>query len=116
MSSDIISARAAEYAASQLEKNGADAVRLVVCSFDIAAVKKENRAGIIEMIDSCALACVGVVPFDSELQKAQDKGALPDEDALSSIAYRNISRRIAGFDTRLFSGMGKIEKKRVKAL
>ena len=110
------SVRAAEYAASELEKNGAKTLRLVICSFDITAVKKENRAGIIEMIDSSALACIGVVPFDPSLQSSQDKGVIPPEKALSSVAYRNIARRIDGFDTRLFDGMGKIQKKRIKAL
>ena len=109
------SVRAAEYAASQLENKGADALRLVICSFDLTAVKKEKRAGIIEMIDSSFLACIGVVPFDSTLQKTQDRGQLPDKDSLSALAYGNIARRIEGFDTRLFSGMGKIEKKRMKA-
>ena len=109
------SIRAAEYAADEMQKKGAKAMRLVICSFDLEAVKKENRAGIIEMIDSSFLSCVGVVPFDRTLQKTQDKGIMPDEDSLSALAYRNISKRISGFDTRLFDGMGRLGKKRVKA-
>ena len=110
------SIRAAEYAASQLEKRGAKSMRLVICSFDLSAVERRERAGIIEMIDSSFLPCVGVVPFDPDLQYAQDLGVIADGDFISSQAYANIAERITGKDVRLFSGMGKFEKKRMKAL
>jgi len=110
------SIRGAEYAASQLEANGAGAMRLVICAFDLEAVKKEKRAGMIEMIDSSALSCVGVVPFDPKLQGMQDKGKLPDKKSTTAIAYGNISKRISGYDVMLFDGMKKLHKQRTKAL
>ena len=110
------SIRAAEYAATQLGKNGAKEQRLVVCSFDLSAVERNERAGIIEMIDSSFLPCVGVVPFDPDLQYAQDLGVIADGDFISSMAYSNIAKRITGIDVRLFEGMGRLEKKRMKAL
>lgn len=110
------SIRGAEYAAAQLEAKGAGAMRLVICSFDLDAVKKEKRAGMIEMIDSSALSCVGVVPFDPKLQGMQDKGKLPDEKSTTAIAYGNIAKRISGYDVKLFDGMKKLSKKRTKAL
>lgn len=110
------SIRGAEYAASMLEKNGAQTMRLVICAFDLHGVEKKERAGIIEMIDSSLLPCAGVVPYDEKLQYYQDQGRIADEKLISQIAYRNIARRISGKDVRLFDGMGKIERKRMKAL
>lgn len=110
------SIRGAEYAAAQLDANGAKEEKLVICSFDVDAVRYDDRAGIIEVIDSSELACIGVVPFDGEVQRAQDSGSIPPADALSSVAYRNIAMRIRGYDTRLFDGMGKLGRKRKKAL
>lgn len=110
------SIRAAEYASVQLEAHGAKNMRLVVCAFDIKAVKRENRAGIIEMIDSSSLTCVGVVPFDPKLQGTQDKGMIPREDSDISVAYCNISRRISGADVKLFDGIRSLFVRRLKAL
>ncbi len=111
----MTSVRAAEYAAARLEKAGASAMRLVICGFDLSSVKREKRAGIIEMIDRSALPCLGVVPFDRTLQKAQDNGVLPGKRALSTIAYANIAGRIAGVETPLFSGMGSLYRRRALA-
>lgn len=110
------SIRGAEYAASRLEAKGAGVMRLVICAFDIKAVKKENRAGMIEMIDSSALPCVGVVPFDPKLQGMQDRGELPGDKSNTAIAYANIAKRISGYDVKLFEGMKKLSKRRTKAL
>ena len=106
------SIRSAEYAAHQLSGAGADVMRLVICSFDLFAVKKEKRAGVIEMIDSSSLQCAGVVPFDRKLQSAQDKGTIPDKKSPSQTAYRNIAKRIMGYDVPLFSGIKSVEKKK----
>ena len=99
------SVRAAEYAASRLERSGAGLLRLCVCAFDLGAVRRENRAGVIAMIDQSALQCIGVVPFDRKLQSAQDRGRLPPRKSPVSGAYRNIARRLMGYDVPLFDGM-----------
>lgn len=112
----LTSIRAAEYAASRLERAGAAQMRLVICGFDLTSVKKENRAGVIEMIDRCALPCLGVVPFDRKLQKAQDNGCLPGKKSLSAAAYANMAERLTGSETPLFSGMGKLYRRRALAL
>lgn len=111
----LTSVRAAEYAASRLERAGAVQMRLVICGFDLTSVKREKRAGVIEMIDRCSLPCVGVVPYDRKLQRAQDNGEPPDERSLSSAAYANIAGRIAGVETPLFHGMGSLYRKRALA-
>ena len=105
----------AEYAASRLERAGAVQMRLVICGFDLSSVRREQRAGVIEMIDRCALPCAGVVPYDRKLQKSQDNGLLPDERSLSGAAYANIAGRIAGTEIPLFHGMGRLYRKRALA-
>lgn len=109
------SVRAAEFAAHRLQENGAKVLKMVICAFDIMSVRRENRAGVIEMIDSSSLGCVGVVPFDKTLQKSQDCGKIPSEKTLSSKAYANIAKRIMGYDVPLFDGMGKYYRRRKSA-
>ena len=62
------------------------------------------------------LACVGVVPLDPKLQGIQDRGMIPPEDSEVSVAYCNISRRIAGADVKLFDGIKGLFGRRLKAL
>lgn len=112
----MTSVRAAEYAAARLERAGARGMRLVICSFELSTVKREKRAGIIEMIDRSALPCLGVVPFDRRLRRWQDNGELPPERSLSSVAYANIADRIVGKETPLFYRMGTLYRRRALAL
>ena len=109
------SVRAAEYAAELLKKAGAGVIRVVICGFDLTSVRREYRAGIIEIVDESTLRCVGVVPFDRKLQKYQDKGVRPPAKNLSTKAYENIMRRISGYDVPLFDGMRKLRRTRKKA-
>ena len=110
------SVRAAEYAASRLERSGARMMRLCVCAFDLSAVKREKRAGVIEMIDSSSLQCVGVIPYDEKLQRCQDKGMLPPRSSPVSAACRNIARRLMGYDVPLFEGMPALARRKQLAL
>lgn len=110
------SIRAAEFAASELASRGAKAMKMVICAFDLSAVRRDKRAGIIEMIDASSLGCVGVVPFDKKLSSVQDRGMLPDPSSPVAVACANIAGRLSGRDVPLFSGMGKLQKKRRFAL
>ena len=110
------SVRAAEYAASRLERSGARMMRLCVCAFDLSAVKREKRAGVIEMIDSSLLQCVGVIPYDEKLQRFQDRGELPPRASPVSAACRNIARRLMGYDVPLFEGMPALVRRKQLAL
>ena len=110
------SVRAAEYAASRLERCGAGTMRLCVCSFDLSSVRREGRAGVIEMIDSSSLQCVGVIPFDPKLQRSQDRGQLPPRKSPVTASCRNIARRIMGYDVPLFEGMPELYRRRKLAL
>ncbi len=110
------SIRSAEYAASRLSAKGAKLIRLIICAFDLAAVKKEQRAGVIEMIDDSSLPCVGVVPFDATLQKQQDAGRVPNRKTDAMMAYGNIAKRLTGYEVPLFEGLKRLRRKRDKAL
>ena len=110
------SIRAADYAASEMLSTGAKCLRLVICSFDIDSVRRENRAGVIEIIDASEVSCLGVVPYDKKLQKAQDQGQLVPRKAISHIAYANIAKRIIGDNTPLFDGMKPYRKRMRRAL
>lgn len=110
------SVRAAEYAASRLERCGAGIMRLCVCGFDLSAVRREKRAGVIEMIDASSLQCVGVIPWDPRLQRCQDGGKLPPRRSPVSASCRNIVRRIMGYDVPLFDGMPALYRRRRLAL
>ena len=114
------SIRAAEYTASRMEQIGAIGqkcrMRLVVCSFDVKSAMKGRRAGIIEMIDRSTLKCIGVVPYDKNLVLCQEASLLPNERCISSVAYRNIARRMEGVKVPLFTGMGWYQRKRAGIL
>ncbi len=109
------SLRAAEFAGAELQNSGGRNIRLVVCAFDLPSVKREKRAGIVEMIDRSSLKCVGVVPLDKKLQKLQDSGKIPERTE-SALAYKNIARRLEGYDVPLFYGMRGMRKKLSSAL
>ncbi|MBQ4354069.1 MAG: P-loop NTPase [Clostridia bacterium] len=110
------SIRAAEYAAVCFKEAGAKLLRLVICAFDLSAVKREHRAGMIEMIDASSMQCAGVVPRDASLQKKQDAGVLPDKKSVCTKAYENLARRLQGEEIPLFTGMGRLYRKRAAAL
>ena len=110
------SVRAAEYAASRLERCGNAQLRLCVCGFDLSAVRKEKRAGLIEMIDASSLQLEGVIPFDPGLALCQDRGQLPPRNSPVTVACRNIALRILGRDVPLFEGMPALARRRQLAL
>ncbi len=111
----LTSVRSAESAAEKLEAAGAIRLRLLISAFDPQAVRREQRAGLLRMIDSCALPCAGVIPYDPSLQKAQDKGELPERDSPFMTACRNVARRMEGENVYLFDGMKRLRRRMEKA-
>ncbi|MBQ8641934.1 MAG: P-loop NTPase [Clostridia bacterium] len=103
------SIRAASYTASLLSSVGK--VRLVICSFDIDAARRNERAGMLEMIDRCSLKCAAVIPLDPKMMKAQENGRLPDPRCPAMQAYANLSRRLEGWDVPLFTGIRRMKRK-----
>ncbi len=85
-------------------------VRLIINNFDFVSARKEKRAGIIEMIDSCAAKCIGVIPEDKKLAEKQDGGIFVDDTSPVNIAAMNISKRLRGINTPLLSGLRERKK------
>jgi len=103
------SIRAASYTAALL--SDVPKVRLVICSFDIEAARREQRAGMLEMIDTCGLKCAAVIPFDPKLLFFQEKGMLPKEKCIAMQAYTNLIKRLDGWDVPLFQGIRKHKRR-----
>lgn len=108
-----VSLRAAENTARSLEERGLSSVRLIINNFDPDAVRMGARCGILLAIDQAAVQTVGVVPHDSELMLASERGALPGRRAPSVRAFRNIARRLTGEGVRLFDGMRSLRLKKL---
>lgn len=107
------SIRAASYTASQLtDMQKVKMTRLVICSFDIKAASRGQRAGMLSMIDTSGLKCVGVVPLDKALLAAQEKGKVPSRKSSAMTAYGNIVRRLTGYDVPLFTGIRGMKRSR----
>ncbi len=80
-------------------------VRLVICSFDLTAAKRQERAGMLEMIDRSGLQCAGVVPLDPGMMLAQENGLMPPRGSPAMQAYTNLAYRLDGWDVPLFEGI-----------
>ena len=108
------SVRAGEESALLLGKLGnVKQVRLAINNFDIDAARSGARAGILELIDNCAVRCIGVVPKDIYISEIQDMGLLPDIKSPVYRSCKNIAARIEGIETPLFTGMKKERKKAI---
>lgn len=97
------SIRAAAYSAEMLAI--IPMIRLVICSFDLRAARQGERAGMLEMIDTCRLRCIGVVPRDKRMMRAQEAGEIPRRVTPAVQAYRNIAQRLSGYSVPLFTGI-----------
>lgn len=106
--------RAAEESAGRLlEGDAVSQVRLLINNFDTEASRRERRAGILEMIDNCAVGCIGVIPNDPKLPAAQDAGEPVGKRSPVTLAAANIARRIQGVQTPLFHGMKKERRRAI---
>lgn len=103
------SIRAAAYTASLLVD--IPKVRLVICSFDMASVKQGERAGMLEMIDTCRLKCAAVIPLDKKLMRSQESGTVPSLKTPAMKAYTNLAKRLDGYDVPLFHGIRGMKRK-----
>lgn len=88
-------------------------VRLLINNFDIEAARRSGRAGILEMIDGCAVKCIGVIPADPSLAADQDAGRMASPSSPVTLAAANIARRIQGVQTPLFHGMKKERRRAI---
>ena len=98
------SVRAAERLGSDLYKAGDETIRLIINSF---VPDKEGRAdlmGVMDIIEHSSVTLLGVVPYDSGVEKLVSSGKTVIEDKRSSAgkALCNIARRITGEGVVLF--------------
>ncbi len=74
--------------------------KLIINGFDSGAVLSGKREGMLELIDSTGVELIGVIPHDSALAYAQEKGILAIGDRfISSKAFENIAQRIIAEST-----------------
>ncbi len=86
-------------------------VRLVICSFDLSAARRQERAGMLEMIDRSGLQCACVVPLDPGLMLAQENALMPPQRSSAMQAYTNLAYRLDGWDVPLFEGIRGVKVK-----
>lgn len=109
-----ISLRAAESTVERLSGIAECDIRLVVNQFEAESIlrKKSSRRGLLDIIDSSKARLAGVVPYDYSLMLRHE--GLRVRIGHSDRAFENIAARLSGESVPVFSGMGKIRKKRAK--
>ena len=107
------SARGAERTAALLEENGAGECRLVISGYEFMEASRNERSGIIDIIDSTRVPLIGVVPYDRALMLSNERGVRTPEDSDAAIAFYNIAQRLCGARVRLFDGIGSIKRKKI---
>lgn len=109
--------RAAEKTAAELYERGVDP-RLIINYFDLSDLRsysKEERSGIVEIIDQTYTRLIGVIPFRYQLGRAQEKGCLYDSLRGDIVAaFENIARRMTGEEVPLFTGFP--ERRKIKRI
>ena len=98
--------RAAERTGNKLASLGVKESRLVINCFDFSGTIKGERTGIAQIIDSSHLMIIGVVPYDYNLELAQESATLITEMQQSNCAaaFKNIASRLTGIPVPLFKG------------
>ena len=99
------SIRAAEKTAAELYDRGIEP-RLIINYFDLSDLRsyaKDGRSGIVEIIDQTYTRLIGVIPFQYQLGRAQEKGSLYDSLRGDIVAaFENIACRMTGEEVPLF--------------
>lgn len=107
--------RAAEKTAAQLYEKGVHP-RLVINYFDLSDLRsymKQERSSIVQIIDQTYTRLIGVIPFQYQLGRAQERGSLYDSLRGDIVcAFENIARRMEGEEVPLFLGFK--ERRRIK--
>ena len=107
--------RAAEKTASELYDRGIEP-RLIINYFDLSDLRsysKDDRSSIVEIIDQTYTRLIGVIPFQYQLGRAQEKGSLYDSLRGDIVAaFENIAQRMMGEEIPLFRNFK--ERKKIK--
>lgn len=105
--------RAAERTSDFLSLRGVSRRRLVINKMTGTSVKKAKEE-ILSIIDSTSVKLIGVIPYDAELIRAGNRGALIDEIASFNVthAFDNLAARTMGEGRRLFAHIHRLKKLR----
>lgn len=107
------SIRAAEKTAIAISElcsdNAVPDTRLIVNGFRAFDVKKGENVGLYGIISQTKLSLAGVIPYDTEMVKAQEQGISTDTHKNGKLpfwkAICNIARRMEGIDVGLLEGI-----------
>ena len=84
-------------------------VRLIVNAFHSGGAKKGSNAGLYEILEKTKIPLIGVIPYDAEMVKQQEKGNLADECTSPKShfwnAINNVADRIEGRNVSLFNNV-----------
>ncbi len=107
-----ISIRAAEKTAIAIseicesENKHVPEIKLIVNAFNSSGAKKGINAGLYEILEKAKIQLIGVIPYDAEMVKCQERGNLADECYSPKShfwsAINNIAERIEGRNIGLF--------------
>lgn len=96
------------YGKDNLTSGGLD-IKLIVNGFRPKDVKRRDNVGLYDIISKTHLQLGGVIPFDSAMARAQEKGLLAGEvksgKKLFYRAVENIASRCEGHKIELFYGV-----------
>jgi len=100
---EISAVRDADRVIGILESRGLHNPKLIINRIRHEMVKRGDMMNIEDIVDILAIDMLGIVPDDEAIVVSTNKGepVVTDDKALSAIAFRNITRRIAGEEVEL---------------
>lgn len=101
---NMASVRAAERLGSDLYKTGEETIRLIINSFVPDKEGRQELMGVMDIIEHSSVTLLGVIPYDSGVEKlvSWGKTAIEDKRCLAGKALNNIARRLTGEEVILF--------------
>ncbi len=101
---NIASVRAAEKLGASLYKEDGESVRLIINSFVADRAGKKDYVGIMDIIEHSSVTLLGVVPYDSRVERllTEGKAVTQDKHSPAGKALDNIARRLTGETVTLF--------------
>lgn len=111
-----VAIRAAEKTGNRMAELGVKELRLIINNFDFHGSITGERFGIGQIIDMSHIRTIGVVPYDYNLELAQESGIFATEltESNCSAAFRNIAKRLTGDSVPLFTNFKHIPIKKLR--
>ena len=99
--------------AALLEAHGVRECKLVICGYEFYEAAKNERRGVIDIIDSSRVPLIGAVPYDRTLMLSNERGVKAPEESDASMAFLNIACRLCGERVRLFDGISNVKRRKI---